>query len=262
MSVLATLVAFGLVLLTGVSGQTSFGQASFVGIAAYATTLLTKFAGAPPIVGPGRRPAAHRRDRLAPGAGHSTTVRPFPGARFGGMGHQLLLVVRHTAAAARLQRHRQYPTAQPRPALRGKPAGQSRRDLGRRCTRHGDVRQFARQPHRPGDPHAERRPFDGRERGDRHRAPEPVRFSLSPRCMPALRDSCSRISSGSSARRRSAWAPASTTCSWSSSVAPARSGEHRWGRRWWSCCATSSTIGFRASPVAWAISNCWCSASP
>jgi ABC-type branched-subunit amino acid transport system permease subunit len=48
---LATLVALGLVLLTGVSGQTSFGQASFVGLAAYATTLLTKFAGAQPIVG-------------------------------------------------------------------------------------------------------------------------------------------------------------------------------------------------------------------
>ena len=48
---LATLVALGLVLLTGISGQTSFGQASFVGLAAYATTLLTKFAGAPPIVG-------------------------------------------------------------------------------------------------------------------------------------------------------------------------------------------------------------------
>jgi ABC-type branched-subunit amino acid transport system ATPase component/ABC-type branched-subunit amino acid transport system permease subunit len=48
---LATLVALGLVLLTGVSGQTSFGQASFVGLAAYATTLLTKFTGAEPIVG-------------------------------------------------------------------------------------------------------------------------------------------------------------------------------------------------------------------
>ena len=48
---LATLVALGLVLLTGISGQTSFGQASFVGLAAYATTLLTKFAGMPPIVG-------------------------------------------------------------------------------------------------------------------------------------------------------------------------------------------------------------------
>jgi branched-chain amino acid transport system permease protein len=48
---LATLVALGLVLLTGISGQTSFGQASFVGLAAYATTLLTKLAGAPPVVG-------------------------------------------------------------------------------------------------------------------------------------------------------------------------------------------------------------------
>ena len=48
---LGALVALGLVLLTGVSGQTSFGQASFVGIAAYATTLLTKLWGAPPIAG-------------------------------------------------------------------------------------------------------------------------------------------------------------------------------------------------------------------
>ena len=48
---LATLVALGLVLLTGISGQTSFGQASFVGLAAYATTLLTKLADMPPIVG-------------------------------------------------------------------------------------------------------------------------------------------------------------------------------------------------------------------
>jgi branched-chain amino acid transport system permease protein len=48
---LATLVALGLVLLTGISGQTSFGQASFVGLAAYATTLLTKFAGLPSIAG-------------------------------------------------------------------------------------------------------------------------------------------------------------------------------------------------------------------
>jgi len=48
---LATLVALGLVLLTGISGQTSFGQASFVGLAAYATTLLTTRADASPLVG-------------------------------------------------------------------------------------------------------------------------------------------------------------------------------------------------------------------
>jgi branched-chain amino acid transport system permease protein len=48
---LGALVALGLVLLTGVSGQTSFGQASFVGLAAYTTTMLTKFAAMPPLVG-------------------------------------------------------------------------------------------------------------------------------------------------------------------------------------------------------------------
>ena len=48
---MATLVALGLVLLTGISGQTSFGQASFVGLAAYATTVLTKFFAAPPVAG-------------------------------------------------------------------------------------------------------------------------------------------------------------------------------------------------------------------
>src|SRR3984957_2953215 len=48
---LATLVALGLVLLTGVSGQTSFGQATFVGLAAYSTTLLTRFDGASPLLG-------------------------------------------------------------------------------------------------------------------------------------------------------------------------------------------------------------------
>ena len=48
---LATLVALGLVLLTGIAGQTSFGQASFAGLAAYATTILTRYQGAPPALG-------------------------------------------------------------------------------------------------------------------------------------------------------------------------------------------------------------------
>ena len=48
---LAAMVALGLVLLTGISGQTSFGQASFVGLAAYATALLGKGSGVSPIVG-------------------------------------------------------------------------------------------------------------------------------------------------------------------------------------------------------------------
>ena len=38
---MASLVALGLVLLTGVGGMTSFGQAAFVGFGAYATALIT-----------------------------------------------------------------------------------------------------------------------------------------------------------------------------------------------------------------------------
>ncbi len=37
---LYSIVALGLVLLTGVAGQTSFGQAAFVGIGAYTTAIL------------------------------------------------------------------------------------------------------------------------------------------------------------------------------------------------------------------------------
>jgi branched-chain amino acid transport system permease protein len=45
------LVALGLVLLTGVGGATSFGQAAFVGVAAYATAWLTTVHGASPWLG-------------------------------------------------------------------------------------------------------------------------------------------------------------------------------------------------------------------
>ncbi len=45
------LVALGVVLLTGFGGLTSFGQAAFVGIAAYATAWLTTAEGASPWLG-------------------------------------------------------------------------------------------------------------------------------------------------------------------------------------------------------------------
>jgi branched-chain amino acid transport system permease protein len=48
---IAALVALGLVLLTGVGGATSFGQAAFVGIAAYGTAWLTTTQGLSPWVG-------------------------------------------------------------------------------------------------------------------------------------------------------------------------------------------------------------------
>src|SRR6201995_2993018 len=45
---LSALVAMGLVLLTGVGGLTSFGQAAFVGFGAYTTALLTTAYGLSP----------------------------------------------------------------------------------------------------------------------------------------------------------------------------------------------------------------------
>jgi len=48
---IGALVALGLVLLTGVGGATSFGQAAFVGIAAYGTAWLTTTQGASPWLG-------------------------------------------------------------------------------------------------------------------------------------------------------------------------------------------------------------------
>jgi branched-chain amino acid transport system permease protein len=48
---IAALVALGLVLLTGIGGATSFGQAAFVGIAAYASAWLTTTHGVSPWLG-------------------------------------------------------------------------------------------------------------------------------------------------------------------------------------------------------------------
>ncbi len=45
---LYSIVALGLVLLTGVAGQTSFGQAAFVGLGAYTTAYLTTKYGTSP----------------------------------------------------------------------------------------------------------------------------------------------------------------------------------------------------------------------
>src|SRR5215471_2384940 len=45
---LASIVTIGLVLLTGVAGLTSFGQAAFVGIGAYTTAVLTTAYGVSP----------------------------------------------------------------------------------------------------------------------------------------------------------------------------------------------------------------------
>jgi ABC-type branched-subunit amino acid transport system ATPase component/ABC-type branched-subunit amino acid transport system permease subunit len=48
---IAAIAALGLVLLTGISGQTSFGHATFVGLAAYTTAWMSRYGGYPPLAG-------------------------------------------------------------------------------------------------------------------------------------------------------------------------------------------------------------------
>ena len=57
--------ALGLVLLTGVGGLTSFGQAAFVGIGAYATAWYTAVHGGSPWIGLLLALASHRARRHA-----------------------------------------------------------------------------------------------------------------------------------------------------------------------------------------------------
>jgi branched-chain amino acid transport system permease protein len=48
---IAAIVSLGLVIMSGIAGQASFGQATFVGLAAYTTAILTGFHGWPPLAG-------------------------------------------------------------------------------------------------------------------------------------------------------------------------------------------------------------------
>ena len=48
---IAAIAATGLVLLTGITGQTSFGQATFLGLAAYTTACMSRYGAWPPLAG-------------------------------------------------------------------------------------------------------------------------------------------------------------------------------------------------------------------
>jgi len=69
---LRALVALGLVLLTGVAGVTSFGQAAFVGVGAYATAAWTLRGAAGPY--------AVEYDRYLRPRGNLRTIGPVTGA--------------------------------------------------------------------------------------------------------------------------------------------------------------------------------------
>ena len=103
---IAAIAALGLVLLTGISGQTSFGHATFVGLAAYTTALLSRYQRLAPVGWTGGRAGNVRRHRLSAGSDHLAHFRPLPAACHDRLVRQLLLLVRCAARTGRIQRLR------------------------------------------------------------------------------------------------------------------------------------------------------------
>ena len=111
---LYALVALGLVLLTGVGGLTSFGQAAFVGLGAYTTAILTTRADslpswlgwlAPRLADAAGRPAADAGGGLAAGRDHAQAVRPFPAAGHHRLGAVAVLRLWFDGRPGRTYRH-------------------------------------------------------------------------------------------------------------------------------------------------------------
>ena len=78
---LYSIVAIGLVLLTGIGGMTSFGQAAFVGVGAYATAYLTTQYGVSPWLALIAGVVLTALIALMLGAGDDAAVRALPAAR-------------------------------------------------------------------------------------------------------------------------------------------------------------------------------------
>ena len=103
---LYSIVALGLVLLTGVAGQTSFGQAAFVGLGAYTTAVphdavTARRRGSTLPIGLALTAARGAVPRLH----HAADEGPLPAARDDRLGHQPLLPVRQSRDSRRPHRH-------------------------------------------------------------------------------------------------------------------------------------------------------------
>ncbi len=96
--------ALGLVLLTGVGGLTSFGQAAFVGIGAYATAWYTAVHGGSPWIGLLLALVLHRARRHRSRRRDAAARRPLPAAEHDRLGHRDLFPVRKYRCAGPLQR--------------------------------------------------------------------------------------------------------------------------------------------------------------
>ena len=177
------LVALGLVLLTGIGGMVSFGQAAFMGIAAYATAWLTALMGYSPwlglmlaLVGDLRRRGHPRRVTLR-------LRRPFPVAQHHRLGPRDLLPFGNIAALGAYNGIAGDSADLDRLAAARRQRPDLLSDLGHRCCSRMLLRaQSARLARRPRDARAARRQGAGRSRSASTRSASGWR----PSCIAAL----------------------------------------------------------------------------
>ncbi len=159
---LAALVAIGLVILTGVGGLTSFGQAAFCGFGAYTTAVLTTHYGWSPWLTLPASLLVSGGAAVLLGLDHCAALRPLPAARHHRLGHQPLLHLRQGRDARPQRRHFRNSAAGDRfGALR-----RSARDLLHHLVRRDRRRRADHEPagfaHRPRRPRVAARACGGR----------------------------------------------------------------------------------------------------
>ena len=236
--------ALGLVLLTGVGGLTSFGQAAFVGIGAYATAWYTAVQAARRGSGCCSRCCLTGLAATVPRRGDAAAQRAFPAAEHHRLGHCDLFRVRQSRCARPLQRAVRHPADPIGPiSLGGNIAIYffiwvcSARDV--LCSNLLDSGRAGRSAAcAAASPWWKVSPSTAFGCG--------LRSSFWPGCSPASPAGSMPTCNASSTRRRSTFAPASSSCSWRWSAAPATS-PARWSARPSStcsrtCCRTSSRV--------------------
>ena len=140
---ISALVALGLVLLTGIGGMTSFGQAAFVGIAAYATAWVTVTHGLSPWLGLLLALAMSGLAGLAIGA-LTLARRALSLAQHDCLGHLDLFPVRQRRRPRPKLRHGWHPADHDRHRAADLLAGDLLSDLVHGRARHAGERQPAR----------------------------------------------------------------------------------------------------------------------
>ena len=159
--------ALGLVLLTGVGGLTSFGQAAFVGIGAYATAWYTAVQGGSPWIGLLLALVLSGLAAHDPGRSNAAAQRTLPAAQHHRLGHRHLFRIRQSRCAQPLQRAVRHSADLDRTGLARRHHRHLFLHLDSARRRHAALPQPARFTARPRHPQPARRHCHGGKPRDR-----------------------------------------------------------------------------------------------